>query len=166
MLNFINYLINESISSGLSKLDSEINSILKNKYKLNFEDQYFWKECFIPKCTEFLKQIGFINPPECGRHRCTFISINRNIVIKIPKNSTGIAVNLDEYKSQNHPENKHAKSKLIYMEQTGIPILIMEKLDVVTNYANRPRWGWEYDGDQIGIDRKGRWKAYDYSTID
>lgn len=62
MLDFINYLINESLSSGLDKLDSEINSILRNKYNFDFENQPFWDECFIPKCTEFLKQIGFVNP--------------------------------------------------------------------------------------------------------
>lgn len=164
MLNFINYLINESISSGLHELDSEINSILRNKYKLDFNSPSFWEQCFIPKCTEFLKQIGFINPPERGRHRCTFISNNRNVVIKIPINPIGIIANKNEYETQNHPENRHAKCKLIYMEKTGVSILIMEKIDTISNYENKPSWSWDYDSNQIGLDKKKRWKAYDYGT--
>lgn len=162
MLNFNNYLINESLSSGLDKLDSEINYILRNEYNFDFESQLFWDECFIPKCTEFLKQIGFVNPSECGRHRCVFISNNREVVIKIPNCSMGIMANEDEYQNQNHPENKHAKCKLIHMKQSGIPILIMEKVNI--SVKDKPDWAWCYDCGQVGTDKKGRFKAYDYNV--
>lgn len=70
--------------------------------------------------------------------------------------------NEDEYQNQNHPENKHAKCKLIHMKQSGIPILIMEKVNI--SVKDKPDWAWCYDCGQVGTDKKGRFKAYDYNV--
>lgn len=52
-----------------------------------------------------------------------------------------------------------AKCKLIYIG--GIPVIIMEKIDDNEDHK-LPKWAWKYDGGQVGLDKKGNFKAYDY----
>lgn len=42
--------------------------------------------------------------------------------------------------------------------------LVMEKVAPRYNTGRRPpEWGWGFDCCQVGLDKKGRWVAYDYA---
>ena len=67
------------------------------------------------------------------------------------------------YDNQNNKNwsGEMAKNKLILLKQTKIPILVMEKIQEVP-YKNIPDWGTYVDGGQVGINKKGKFKAFDY----
>jgi len=112
-----------------------------------------------------------------GRHRITFA--NKHFVVKLPRSIAGISANHDEvdlYKRDKGERHHLAPSKLV-KTKSGIDLLVMPKLDVErfdkeTNAmgmgvrAKVPRsqkWIWNYDGGQVGYDRKGKLKAFDYA---
>lgn len=163
MLNFSLYMINESLADSIQELDEFLfNSLNQGVYaKYKFEDQGFWQDVFLPKCAEFLMKFGFNEYPECGRHRCTFINKNRNVVIKVPSCELGMASNEDEYNSRN--DIQHANCKLLFLNKTRIPIIIMEKLNIDHPYKDLPDWANTYDCCQVGSNKSGKFKAYDYS---
>ena len=121
-----------------------------------------------------------------GRHRRGYG--NDHIVIKLPITADGMAANEREYKlykkqvdhvqkskdkeylknmglTPADPEDeditKYAKCRLKYVD--NIPILIMEKLDTSIKWKNLlPRWTMYVDSSQVGYDKKGKIKAYDF----
>lgn len=108
-----------------------------------------------------------------GRHRIVFS--RKGVVIKIAHCPDGEFANFQEYKSQDKimvyskeqnktlpiPERR-AKCKLFFLPN-GAPALVMEKVECVTE--GRPDWSDFYDCRQVGKDKEGNWKAYDYATI-
>lgn len=100
-----------------------------------------------------------------GRHRITFES--ERVVIKMPKNIGACWASQTEYnryKRKDPSESSYlAHCRLLWMY--GVPVIIMVKLDTKLDYRTKPQWSWEYDAGQIGRDRKGNLKAYDYTTI-
>lgn len=95
--------------------------------------------------------------PECGRNRATFIS--KHCVIKFPLNDNGIADN-DWEGSVSGPEL--AKGR--WIEIDGFVCVIQEKLTMLEDfsYKNLPDWVGSVDGGQVGYDKKGRLKAFDF----
>lgn len=100
-----------------------------------------------------------------GRHRVGFA--RGNVVVKVPKNDQGMIDNIREYnmyqRSLKDPKGYHpmARNKLLYVDD--VPILYIEKLDVSDRLENYPPWAEEIDSLQVGRDKKGKWKAFDYA---
>lgn len=100
-----------------------------------------------------------------GRHRITFAG--DRIVLKMPKNLAAIDASQTEfarYKRKDPSESRYlAHCRLLWMY--GVPVIAMEKLDTDIDYRTKPEWSWAYDSGQVGLDRKGNFKAYDYTTF-
>lgn len=88
--------------------------------------------------------------PECGRNRATFIS--KHCVIKFPLNDWEGSVSSPEL----------AKGRWIKIDD--FVCVIQEKLKMVENfsYDTLPDWVGSIDGGQVGYDKKGRLKAFDF----
>lgn len=107
-------------------------------------------------------------PVGAGRHRVGFSK--GNVVVKVPKNDMGMMDNEREYRMYRESIQKPkrhrplARNKLIMIDD--IPVLYIEKLDIEPNvykHGPQPTWADEIDSQQVGVDRKGKWKAYDYA---
>lgn len=103
-----------------------------------------------------------------GRHRLTFAS-NR-VVIKLPRNISGAAANEREFNvyKANHgvakcvcDDARLARCRLVRI--MGLPVIIMEKLNISHKWQNAPEWAGSFDTMQVGRDKRGTWKAYDYA---
>lgn len=108
-----------------------------------------------------LKLIGY------GRHRATYD--NGKTVIKIPRHYNGAADNEYEarlFKQYGTTEDgrgvKLARCKLL---KDGC--LVMEKLEQdyykIRHNPSYPNWSAYIDCGQVGVDKKGVFKAYDYA---
>jgi hypothetical protein len=86
---------------------------------------------------------------------------NEHIVIKVPKNIIGYYNNITEYRAFRQNPINRAICRLKYIND--IPILIMEKLDLISGRFQMPNWARTIDNAQVGKDKKGRFKAYDYA---
>lgn len=102
-----------------------------------------------------------------GRNRIAFQK--GNTIIKVPLNFDGISDNEYEYKTYEdaklnpklYGEIKFAKAKLLHTSD-GVPILFMEKLNTESSFNEHPKWADCIDCGQVGKDKQGNWKAYDY----
>ncbi len=98
-----------------------------------------------------------------GKNR--YVCISRSIVLKVPKNVYGVIDNLHEarlFKTENDTHLARCKIKLI----NGLPVLIMQKLTLVSNETHTfPDWAQCVESKQVGLDKYGRWKAYDYGLV-
>lgn len=100
-------------------------------------------------------------PVGSGRHRITFAS--KRVVIKIPKSNAAISANHSEYgRFKLNKGEPLARCRLVTI--LGLPVIIMEKLDLSTHWNSLPSWSMSYDCGQVGLDRKGNFKAYDYTV--
>jgi len=108
--------------------------------------------------------------PACGRHRCTFSS--KAVVIKVPLNQGGVAANSREYQlwkeqvAQGYSdprEIRYSRSRIIYVHD--LPLLVMQKLDIARSYEQGPMpdWAGWVDCGQVGKDKRGNWRAYDFA---
>lgn len=95
--------------------------------------------------------------PQCGRNRATFIS--KTCVFKVPLSDYGFGDNTWEAKTKNE---RCARTKIKFV--SGIPIAVMELLRHPTNEERwkLPDWTSMIDCCQVGYDKKGRLKAYDF----
>lgn len=148
---------NKHLVYKIQELDDYFSSYLKEKNTIF--NQRFFSNIFFPKCIDFLKLLDFYEI-KCGRHRCTFISEKRNVVIKVPNSKLGVISNLSEYSKKDN-EN-HANCRLLVLEKSKIPIIIMEKLNLKVSFKDLPSWSKNYDCRQVGINKYGLYKAYDY----
>lgn len=126
-----------------------------------------------PAIESLIRKYG--NPIGCGLSRLCFAS--KYCVIKVPINDEGYCDNKCEYISyiQGYEaynkilslevgleqELRFAKCRLITIQ--GIEVLLMEKLDTQSDRHLLPDWADFIDCQQVGLDRKGQWKAYDYA---
>lgn len=96
-----------------------------------------------------------------GRHRITFAS--KRVVVKMPKNIGAITASQCEYSmfKNSNGDERLARCRMIWL--FNVPVIIMEKLDIDIDYRSKPDWAWNYDSGQVGKDRKGNIKAYDYT---
>lgn len=106
---------------------------------------------------EFEKLVAKYGPPSCGRHRAAFIS--KHCVIKFPLCDKGIADNSYEATST---DEVNAKTKLINVGD--FPCAIQERLVMPTSEQRKefPSWTDFIDCCQVGFDKKGNLKAYDF----
>lgn len=95
--------------------------------------------------------------PECGRNRATFMS--KHCVIKFPLNDNGICDN--DWEGSMRSETT-ARGRWIQIG--SFVCVVQEKLTMPENfsYKNLPDWVGGVDGGQVGYDKKGRLKAYDF----
>lgn len=104
-------------------------------------------------------------PVGAGRHRVGFKK--GNVIVKVPKNDMGMIDNEKEYRLYRQGQKKPkkylpmAKNKILYIQ--GVPILYIEKLDISDRLEKYPRWAEQIDSLQVGKDKKGKWKAFDYA---
>ena len=105
----------------------------------------------------FKKLLDKYGQPSCGRHRATFMS--NHCVIKFPLNMKGLSDNAYEFRSK---DETNAKTKLIDID--GLTCSVQEKLRMPTadEYKNLPSWTDFVDCQQVGFDKKGNLKAYDF----
>lgn len=95
--------------------------------------------------------------PDCGRNRACFFS--KHCVIKFPLNANGEADN--DWEASCSGETL-AKGR--WIEINGFICVIQEKLNYVENfsYSALPDWVGSVDCGQVGYDKKGNLKAYDF----
>lgn len=100
-----------------------------------------------------------------GRHRITFES--KHVVIKMPKNMGGVFAGPTEYHryKRKDPSERDRLARCRMVTMFDVPVIIMEKLRTDIDYRTKPPWAFEYDCGQIGLDKHGHYKAYDYTTI-
>lgn len=130
-----------------------------------------WDQFFLEAQTAILKRFKTkYGNPACGRNRCVFSS--KFVVIKVPMNRNGLIDNTHEYdmwKKQaaqgytDAREIRYARSRIIYV--LDIPLLVMQKLDIEHNYVATPDWADYVDCAQIGKDKRGIWRAYDFGYM-
>lgn len=135
-----------------------MNNILQEL--LDFHD--FQNSKYIEKVVQSIidKMTNKFGQPESGRNRTVFKG--KTIVFKVPHNSYGIHDNEYEYRTfKSSPNNdKLARCKLVHIND--IPILLMIKVDTNIPLKNLPDWSKFYDCFQVGKNKKGKYKAYDY----
>jgi len=132
----------------LLKLDQSIDQPVQSTQDF---DQWI-----IDRCQQIKKQFEEWKWVYIGEGNNRIALKYRNIVVKIPKNPNGIDDNYSK------PCMKYApKSKIIELPKTGIPLLFMEYLN--PNVKEKlPQWTLSYDCQQVGYDRKGNLKLYDW----
>jgi hypothetical protein len=107
-----------------------------------------------------------------GRHRAAFLTTNGRFVVKIPINEAGEHANHAEYRHwRNRNKDILAKCRLFFME--GIPCIIMEKVEKMDYFEKKEllktgeEWilkvDQDYQGFQVGRNRKGKVVAWDYT---
>lgn len=110
---------------------------------------------------EFL-QAKYGEPIGSGRHRLTFAS--KRVVIKMPWNTEAIAANNSEYRIYKIDLScRERLARCRKIELFGVPVIVMEKLNINIDWREKPSWSMNYDCGQVGKDRKGNLKAYDYT---
>lgn len=97
--------------------------------------------------------------PECGRNRAVFLS--KNYVLKFPLNDGGVG--------DNDWEGSVSADHLAvgrWIQIDGFVCVMQERLTHIPpeefSYDNLPDWVGFIDGGQVGYDRQGRLKAYDF----
>lgn len=99
-----------------------------------------------------------------GRHRDVYLLPSGRNVIKIPSNTDGVGSNYREAQIRYNfdpwtgTERSYARCRLI----PGTNYLVMELIDTDYDPDCLPDWASCIDCGQVGLDRKGRFKAYDY----
>lgn len=94
--------------------------------------------------------------PECGRNRATFLS--KSFVIKFPLNVDGEKNNESEAA---FISNKTARGKIIKLND--FKCIIQEKLNLNIDINNLPQWCNLIDSKQVGLDKFGNLKSYDFA---
>lgn len=122
---------------------------------------YFESERLDALAIECLTQLeAKYGTPSCGRNRATFIS--SHCVIKFPLNFDGIADNA--WEAASHEEPYLAKGRPLWIGDFNCVVqerLTMPRFDKHTS-RNYPDWVREIDCAQVGYDKKGQLKAYDF----
>lgn len=93
--------------------------------------------------------------PSCGRNRACFYS--KHCVIKFPLNMNGV---IDNKWEASYKDSTCAKGKIVIFK--GVELLIQEKLSYPKNFKNLPDWVDFVDCMQVGYDKRGNLKAYDF----
>ena len=109
-----------------------------------------------------LKKYG--SKTHTGSTRKVFFS--KRHVIKMPLDSYSEHFNVNEYHlyKSGYNKDKYARCRLIKIN--GINVLVMEKLiiDTEIDYHLLPDWcNYLFDGRQVGYDKKGNIKIFDYA---
>lgn len=109
-----------------------------------------------------------------GSYRIGF-ELNSDWIIKFPLNSSGVRCNLVEAKLYEIYKNTGRYAKCCIKDYHGIPLIVMESIkdfyeehtyDSMNDlkYPDLPHWCHHQDGPQIGYNKKGKLKIYDYGN--
>jgi len=99
----------------------------------------------------------------CGRNRVVFMG--KNVVIKLPRNDTGIDDNISEARHYKLSPEKDRLARSRLLDVDGIPVIIMIKVDIMKTLADqdkKPDWATFFDCAQVGLTKNCKWRAYDY----
>lgn len=146
-------------------LEGLVTAVDKPYFKVEDPDNQMEKHLakYVPEIYGRLRA-KYGEPVGEGRNRVTFG--RGNIVIKVPKNELGMHDNAHEAstyrKYKGRKEDIYARSKIVHI--FDIPILLMIHVDTKEGLKKegRPWWADFVDSLQVGVTRKGEWKAYDY----
>ena len=105
-----------------------------------------------------------------GKDRIVFA--RGRVVIKVPKSESGVCANYQEkkkfdesMKDTDHSTRIYAKCRLVHYRD--VPLLVMERLKPVKyseiKAGGLPDWAWKVDALQVGHNKKGKMKAFDYA---
>lgn len=120
-------------------------------------------DCLEHKRIETIRNLQLkYGKPAYGRNRATFFS--KKVVIKVPINPSGDNDNVWEARSYK-TESYYTRTRLV--EINGLYCAMAEKIDRINPYSDEhrksmPEWVNWIDCGQVGYDRKGRLKAYDF----
>ena len=100
----------------------------------------------------------------CGRNRTVFR--HGNWVIKVPLNDYGFADNDHEHRifrkygvEPNPDKVRYARCRMIGQ------LLVMEHVDETSQRDALPEWASYIGGNQVGLNRSGKWVAFDYGRF-
>lgn len=106
------------------------------------------------------KLIAKYGEPSCGRNRATFIG--KNFVFKVARNVHG---EIDNWYEGRVKSEEYCKGRIIKMGE--VSVLVQEKVkpyfECGLTYKQLPSWVDFIDCAQVGFDRKGVLKAYDFA---
>lgn len=99
-----------------------------------------------------------------GTRRAVFLTPNERWVVKVPLSGMGMLGNRTEARRYAAlPDDIYAKARLHNIMPLGIPVLFMEYLEpVMEGFSELPDWTWGIEMWQVGYDKYGNLKAYDY----
>lgn len=116
----------------------------------------FMDDAFTQKAQTLInKLVAKYGEPDCGRNRAVFIS--KFCVIKIPINDNGV---LDNDWEASVISDTTAKGR--WLEIEGLVCCMQQKLNTEVVYKDLPDWVNSVDCRQVGYDRKGNLRAYDF----
>lgn len=93
--------------------------------------------------------------PDCGRNRAVFIS--KFCVIKVPINDNGV---IDNDWEASVKSDTTANGR--WLEIDGLVCCMQQKLNTEIKDHDLPDWVGSVDCQQVGYDRKGNLRAYDF----
>lgn len=107
-----------------------------------------------------------------GRNREAFVTKSGDYVVKVPVSLQGFDDNIFEAREYRKEvercrkggEGTLARARILHVLPVGVPLLVMEKLDTNIDFAEMPPWAASVDLQQVGFDRHGNVKAYDYGV--
>lgn len=91
-----------------------------------------------------------------GEGRARIVFAHGNYVIKAPKSLEGLEDNWWEA-DKSKISDKFCRCKLL-----GNVLLIMERVDTDIDRSSLPSWAYGIDCQQVGINKFGKLKAYDF----
>lgn len=100
-----------------------------------------------------------------GRNREAFLTKRGKYIIKVPLNEAGWSDNLIEVTDyeRNRFLGREYMARCRMVVLSGVPCLIMERVDPVTSLKGLPEWTDFVDCRQVGYNRKGKLVAYDWA---
>lgn len=100
-------------------------------------------------------------PSELGRRH---IFVSKRNVIKFPRDIRGMIDNFSEaYLYSLKTDPNLARCRIGHINR--LPVLVMEKINIDPTHPDIPKWADNTDRRQVGLNRKGQWKAYDYGIV-
>jgi hypothetical protein len=132
------------------------------RYKLGFESEQITQRIkdIIEYCNTHYQLLDY------GRHRVAYR--HKDYVIKVPINDMGFASNSHEAVIyRNAKRNKKKYPEYDYIREARCRLICDKMLLVMeyvkeTSYDQKPDWAVTYDCFQVGVNKHGRFKAYDY----
>lgn len=142
----------DPVATAIEKLLPSVLDQLRSKYGVSRSSKTFG--------SQLRSKYGGSLPRQ--RNRAVFLS--KFVVVKVPVNERGLIDIFHEAHLYSKKDDENlAPCKLILVNE--LPVLMMQKLD--TNIGTRPypEWAKHVDARQVGLNRKGKFKAYDYGIV-
>lgn len=145
------------------KIWDEVERILKPNF-FDEEIPKLLKKFFFDYCHHFSDEYAF------GRNRVVFYC--KHFVVKLPITDAGLSNNEWEGSVSNSKETRdngedvqYPRTKLFYIGENAVPIVLMEKVSFPDNDFVLPDWANSVDCGQVGFTRTGRLVAFDYGDF-